>query len=71
MNLNTVFCRALADFTFQRTKLQEICHQFFEWPPEKTGIALNLYVFLLIPCLLHLQSLLWNLRSSSSYLSLR
>ncbi|XP_018469690.2 single-strand DNA endonuclease 1 [Raphanus sativus] len=32
---NTV-SRALADFTFQRTKLQEICHQFFEWPPEKT-----------------------------------
>ncbi|KAF8094995.1 hypothetical protein N665_0347s0016 [Sinapis alba] len=32
---NTV-SRTLADFTFQRTKLQEICHQFFEWPPEKT-----------------------------------
>ncbi|VVB05001.1 unnamed protein product [Arabis nemorensis] len=28
--------RALAEFSFQRTKLQEICHQFFEWPPEKT-----------------------------------
>ncbi|XP_024013688.1 flap endonuclease GEN-like 2 isoform X2 [Eutrema salsugineum] len=32
---NTV-SRALAEFSFQRTKLQEICHQFFEWPPEKT-----------------------------------
>ncbi|CAN7110732.1 unnamed protein product [Brassica rapa subsp. narinosa] len=32
---NTV-SRALAEFTFQRTKLQEICHQFFEWPSEKT-----------------------------------
>lgn len=32
-------CRALAEFTFQRTKLQEICHQFFEWPSEKTGIT--------------------------------
>ncbi|CAH2064790.1 unnamed protein product [Thlaspi arvense] len=32
---NTV-SRALAEFSFQRTKLQEICHQFFEWTPEKT-----------------------------------
>ncbi|CAH8295234.1 unnamed protein product [Eruca vesicaria subsp. sativa] len=32
---NTV-SRALAEFNFQRTKLQEICHQYFEWPPEKT-----------------------------------
>ncbi|CAA7056390.1 unnamed protein product [Microthlaspi erraticum] len=32
---NTV-SRALAEFSFQRTKLQEICHQFFDWPPEKT-----------------------------------
>ncbi|CAN8278277.1 unnamed protein product [Cochlearia groenlandica] len=32
---NTV-SRALAEFSFQRDKLQEICHQFFDWPPEKT-----------------------------------
>ncbi|KAL1217301.1 Single-strand DNA endonuclease 1 [Cardamine amara subsp. amara] len=32
---NTV-SRAMAEFSFQRTKLQEVCHQFFEWPPEKT-----------------------------------
>ncbi|XP_023639247.1 flap endonuclease GEN-like 2 isoform X2 [Capsella rubella] len=33
---STTVSRALAEFSFQRTKLQEICHQYFEWPPEKT-----------------------------------
>ncbi|KAF6149006.1 hypothetical protein GIB67_009625 [Kingdonia uniflora] len=28
--------RALATYPFQRTKLQEICRQFFGWTPEKT-----------------------------------
>ncbi|GAB2265218.1 hypothetical protein Dimus_000286 [Dionaea muscipula] len=28
--------RALAVYPFQRTQLQEICAQFFEWTPEKT-----------------------------------
>ncbi|KAK4571668.1 hypothetical protein RGQ29_030184 [Quercus rubra] len=28
--------RALAQYPFQRAKLQQICAQFFEWPPEKT-----------------------------------
>ncbi|KAK9291351.1 hypothetical protein L1049_019297 [Liquidambar formosana] len=28
--------RVLALYPFQRSKLQQICAQFFEWPPEKT-----------------------------------
>ncbi|KAK9292587.1 hypothetical protein L1049_020561 [Liquidambar formosana] len=28
--------RVLALYPFQRSKLQQICTQFFEWPPEKT-----------------------------------
>ncbi|KAL2967351.1 hypothetical protein AAZX31_16G171500 [Glycine max] len=34
--------KALAQYPFQRTKLQQICVGFFEWPSEKTGSSSSL-----------------------------
>ena len=31
------YCSVLATCSFQRSRLQQICSQYFEWPPEKTG----------------------------------
>ncbi|XP_054786951.1 single-strand DNA endonuclease 1 isoform X2 [Prosopis cineraria] len=31
-----IVMRVLAQYPFQRSKLQQICAEFFQWPPEKT-----------------------------------
>ncbi|KAK4283170.1 hypothetical protein QN277_000152 [Acacia crassicarpa] len=31
-----IVMRVLAQYPFQRSKLQQICSEFFQWPPEKT-----------------------------------
>lgn len=35
------FCRVFIPHPFQRTKLQQICEQFFGWSPEITGYSLH------------------------------
>lgn len=51
--------RVLAQHLFQRARLHQVCAQFFQWPPEKTGDFL-VYTrerhFLHQTCLLHLHA---------------
>lgn len=46
-------CRVLAQHPFQHVNLQQICGQFFEWPPEKTGSSPFLTLIWFISSCLH------------------